>query len=875
MHVYYFDVKFCLQMKDIRRILSIVVFGVLIYLNAFSQSNKIDIDYYTPKEYEVGGIEIFGADHLDHNSVILLSGISVGEKIFIPSDKISIAIDKLWKQGIFEDVQILVSKVEGKTIFLTYKLDTKPRLLALNILGVKRAEADKLKEKMHIASGDVVTENLKTNCKNIIYDHFADKGYYSVNTEIEEIRDTTGERNEVFLKFHIDKGEKIRIGKINITGNSTNLVKSSKLYDLWWKRWKSEESLTKLEDRRVRSEMKNTKEQRWWRFWKSSRFIDDEYQDDKKLVLNEYYNNGFRDAKIVKDSVYIIDTYKRTFFGKKKPVKQIVIDMEIYEGEKFFFRDITWVGNTKYSSEELSKRLRINKGDPYNKELLDRNLQYDPTGTDIYSLYTDDGYLFFRVIPTEIKVENDSIDIEMRVYEGKQARIGNVSLSGNTVTNDYVVMRELKTYPGELFSRDNVYRSIREIQQLNYFDPEKINPDIKPNAEGGTVDIDYQVEEKTSSTFDVSGGWGSNMIIFSAGISLTNFSTQKFFKKDAWRPFPTGDGQRLSLRVQTNGTYYTLVNLSFTEPWLGGKKPQSLTGGVYYSYQDDGYWNTGGTREYYMGIFGASVSLAKRLKWPDDYFIFSQGLTFQQYNVKNYPNFAMSTGVSTNINYNFTISRNSIDQPIYPRQGSEVTISTQLTLPYSLLNNKDYSSMTVAERFRWLEYYKVNVKAAWYFNVVDDLVFSTRARFGFLGQYNKEVGYSPFERYYVGGDGLTGYNLDGRELISLRGYNNTSLNPSDGATVFDKYTFEARYPITLNPMASVYVLGFFEGGNSWANFESFEPFKMYRSAGVGVRIFMQMFGTLGIDWGYGFDEIPGFPKGSGSHFHFSINGSID
>ena len=298
-------------MKDIRRILSIVVFGVLIYLNAFSQSNKIDIDYYTPKEYEVGGIEILGADHLDHNSVILLSGISVGEKIFIPSDKISIAIDKLWKQGIFEDVQILVSKVEGKTIFLTYKLDTKPRLLALNILGVKRAEADKLKEKMHIASGDVVTENLKTNCKNIIYDHFADKGYYSVNTEIEEIRDTTGERKEVFLKFHIDKGEKIRIGKINITGNSTNLVKSSKLYDLWWKRWKSEESLTKLEDRRVRSEMKNTKEQRWWRFWKSSRFIDDEYQDDKKLVLNEYYNNGFRDAKIIKDSVYIIDTYKR------------------------------------------------------------------------------------------------------------------------------------------------------------------------------------------------------------------------------------------------------------------------------------------------------------------------------------------------------------------------------------------------------------------------------------------------------------------------------------------------------------------------------------------------------------------------------------
>lgn len=862
-------------MKEIRKILVLLVLTVCICASVVAQSSKIELDYYSPKEYEVGGIEVVGVEHLDHNSIILLSGIAVGEKVHIPSDKISVAIDKLWKQGIFEDVQILVSKVEGRTVFLTYKLEAKPRLLAFKIEGVKRAEADKLKEKMNISAGDVVTENLKTTCKNIIYDHFADKGFYSIETVIDEKRDTTTSRNEVFLTFKINKGEKIRIGKINVSGNSNNLVKSSKFYDLWWKHWKDDNELYDIEDRKVRSEMKNTKVYRWWRFWKSSRLIDQEYQDDKKLIVNEYYNKGYRDAKILKDSVYIIDGFKKTFWGKKKPVKQIVIDMEIHEGNKFFFRDITWVGNTKYSSEDLSKRLRINKGDPYNKELLEKNLQYDPTGTDIYSLYTDDGYLFFRVIPTEIKVENDSIDIEMRVYEGKQARIGNVTLSGNTVTNDYVVMRELKTYPGELFSRDNVYRSIREIQQLSYFDPEKINPDIKPNAEGGTVDIDYQVEEKSSSTFDVSGGWGANMVIFSAGISLTNFSTQKLFKKDAWRPFPTGDGQRVSLRVQTNGTYYTLVNLSFTEPWLGGRKPQALTGGIYYSYQDDGYWNTTGDRAYYMGIFGASVSLSKRLKWPDDYFIFSQGITFQQYNVKDYPSFAMPTGVSTNINYNFTISRNSVDQQIYPRQGSEVTVSTQFTFPYSLVNGKDYSSMTSAERYRWLEYYKVNLKAAWYFNVVDDLVFSTRTRFGFLGQYNREVGYSPFERYYVGGDGLTGYSLDGRELVSLRGYDNTSLNPSDGATVFDKYTLEARYPITLNPMASVYVLGFFEGGNSWGNFQSFEPFKIYRSAGVGVRIFMQMFGTLGIDWGYGFDEIPGFPKGNGSHFHFSINGSID
>ncbi len=839
-------------MKGIKRIILTLALLMWTTLCALAQNEKINLDYYAPKEYEVAGIEIEGADHLDHSSVILLSGISVGEKILLPSEKIGVAIDNLWKQGVFDDIEISISRVEGKSVFLVYRLKTKPRLLAFKIEGVKRAEADKLKEKMKIAAGDDVTETLKNNCINTIYDYFADKGFYSVVTEIDERKDTASSRNEVFLTFKIDKGSKIRISKINIEGNEA------------------------IADKSLRAKMKDTKEYRWWRFWKSSRFIEDKYSEDKKNIIAKYNDEGYRDARIVSDTMYITSTEKRGFFSRKKKTRQsLVINMKVHEGNKFYFGDITWVGNTKHSSEELSKRLRINKGEPYNKSLMERNLQYDPTGTDIYSLYTDDGYLFFRVMPTETNISNDTINIEMRVYEGKQARIGKVSLKGNTATNDYVVMRELKTLPGELFSRDNVYRSIREIQQLNYFDPEKINPDIQPNPESGTVDIEYQLEEKTSSTFDVSGGWGADMVIFSVGITLTNFSTKNMFKKDAWKPLPTGDGQRLGLRLQTNGTYYSLINLSFTEPWLGGRKPQALTVGVYYSYQDDGYWNTTGSREYYMGILGASVSLAKRLKWPDDYFIFSHGLTYQQYNVKNYPNFAMPTGVSNNINYNFTISRNSVDQPIYPRQGSEVTLATQLTFPYSLVNGKDYTSMTTAEKYKWLEYYKVNVKAAWYFNAFDDLVISTRARFGFLGQYNSKVGYSPFERYYVGGDGLTGYSLDGRELVSLRGYDNNCLNPDEGATVFDKYTLEVRYPITLNPMASVYVLGFFEGGNSWANFQSFEPFKVYRAAGVGVRIFMQMFGTLGIDWGYGFDDVPGYPGKNGSHFHFSINGSID
>jgi outer membrane protein insertion porin family len=398
-------------------------FILFIFLLSFQLLNAqtINLNYLSPKEYEVGGIEIEGADHLDKNSVILLAGISVGEKIFLPSDKTSIAIDKLWKQGIFEDIQISVSKVEGKTIFLTYHFKTKPRLSGYKIEGVKRAEADKLSEIMNIYAGDVVTENLKSNCKNIIEEHFIEKGFFSVNTEIEEIRDTNFNRNEVFLKFKINKGEKIRISQINIKGNNY------------------------LVDKKIRSKMKDTKIYRWWRIWKSSRFVDEDFQADKELVISKYNDEGFRDAKIIRDSVYLIDSYKKNFLGKKKPVKEVAIDLEVYEGAKFFFRDITWVGNTKYSSEDLSKRLRIQKGDPYNKGLLEKNLNYDPTGTDIYSLYTDDGYLFFRVMPTEIKVENDSIDIEMRVYEGKQARICNVYISGYRITKDYGRGGELRT----------------------------------------------------------------------------------------------------------------------------------------------------------------------------------------------------------------------------------------------------------------------------------------------------------------------------------------------------------------------------------------------------------------------------------------------
>ncbi|MBQ0112550.1 MAG: outer membrane protein assembly factor BamA [Bacteroidales bacterium] len=811
-----------------------------------AQENKsvIDIDYYSPKEYEVGEIKITGAENLDENSVILLSGISVGQKVMVPSDKFSTAIDKLWKQGIFDEIHINITKVEGRTIFLEYNLKTKPRLSYFTFKGITRSEADKLKERMHIALGDVVTENMKSNCSNIINDYFIDKGFYLTKTEVLEERDSLSKRKECHLTFVVDKGKKIKIGKITVEGNEF------------------------LTDSKVKRQMKDTKEKKWWRFWKSSRYQESDFKKDKDLVIEKYNNEGYRDARITWDTVFIAKS--------NKDKDEMNINMKIYEGHKFYFRNITWVGNTKYTSDELTKLLRINKGDAYNKELLDKNVSYDPTGKDISSLYLDDGYLFFRVIPTELNIENDSIDIEMRIFEGTQARIGNVSIAGNTRTNDYVVMRELKTLPGELFSRDNVIRSVRELQQLGFFNPEKIEPKIEPNVENGTVDIKYMLEEANSSRIELQGGWGGySRVVFTAGLALDNFAASKVFQRKAWQPFPMGEGQKVSLRINTNGDYYHSASLSFTEPWLGGKKPTALSVGVYYSYQDESYYNTSDLRNFYLSILGASATIGKRLKWPDDYFTLAQGLRYKRYHVKNWTSFVMPTGTSNDMAYTLTLARNSVDQLIYPRTGSEVVLESAFTFPYSLVNGKDYNSMSIEDQYKWLEYYKINFRTAWYFNVVDELVFSARSRFGFLGRYSDKTSYSPFERYYVGGDGITGYALDGRELVSLRGYEFAALTGDNGATVFDKFTMDLRYPITLNPAASIYVLAFVEGGNSWSTLKSFAPFNMYRSAGVGVRIFMQMFGLIGLDWGYGFDPAYGETSRSGGHFHISLQNSID
>ncbi|MBC8146541.1 MAG: BamA/TamA family outer membrane protein, partial [Bacteroidetes bacterium] len=567
---------------------------------------------------------------------------------------------------------------------------------------------------------------------------------------------------------------------------------------------------------------------------------------------------------------------------------RVNIDLVIDEGIKYYFRHIKWVGNTKYPSEILSKIIGVKRGDVYNQKVLDANLYMNLEGQDVSSLYMDDGYLFFNLTPVEVLVENDSIDLEIRIYEGKQAIVRKVTIKGNTRTNDHVILREIRTKPGQLFSRADIIRTQRELAQLRFFDQEKLGVNPKPNPVDGTVDIEYVVEEQSQDQIELSGGWGMGRVIGTLGLSFNNFSINNMFKKSAWSPLPSGDGQKLSIRAQSNGAYFQSYNASFTEPWLGGKKPNALSVSIYHSVQSNGYPKSDANRQS-IKIYGATVGLGKRLQWPDDYFTLYYGLTYQKYDLDNYySTFAFSNGNSNNLSGSLVLSRNSINQPIFPESGSELSFSTQITPPYSFINGKDYSTMNDNDKYKWIEYHKWKVNASWYVPLIGNktgktvrtLVLSTRTKFGFIGLYNNDIGVAPFERFYLGGDGLTGYNIDGRELIGLRGYSNNTLTPRGtqgyiGGSVYNKYTFELRYPISLNPMATVFVMGFAEAGNAWSSFQDFNPFDVKRSAGLGVRIYLPLFGVLGLDWGYGFDEIPGVNGANKGQFHFSINNSID
>lgn len=821
---------------------------------------EYDIDYLTPKQYEIGGIEFENAENFDTRMILLVAGLQVGDKINLPGDHVSTAIDNLWKQGMFEDVRITVTRIQGNVAFLKIILKERPKLSKFHFDGVDKGDADKLRKEMNIGVGDVVTENmLQTSC-NVIRTHYMEKGYTNATVTTTLTPDTTGGKDDrVIVNYSVHRGKRVKIEALVLQGNDK--IPTDKL----------------LRKMKSTHDVHYAKKLYFWtkNFWTRSKYREDDFNADLDNIIAYYNEQGYRDARIVSDTVTTMAADSLHLSSKKKAKQdRLKVLVDIHEGEKFYFRNITFAGNTVYPDDALAKSLRIEKGMPYNRTMLETNINYNPAGTDLTSMYMDNGYLFFNCTPVEMAVTNDSIDIEVRIVEGKQARIRNISVEGNTITNDKVIYRELHTLPGDLFSREAVIRSQRELITLGYFKEETLVPEPKPNVADGTVDIVYKVEENHTSQVQLQGGYGSGVWLVQAGLQLTNFSARKMFDKEAWKPLPGGDGQKLGFNLSSNFKSYGGGSISFTEPWLGGKRPQSFTAALYLNKQSNGYYYKTTDKSYYgLRTMGGTVSLARRLKWPDDYFILSQSISYKNYNVNDSSGalgLAFTRGTANDISYNATLSRNSYDSPIYTRSGSDISLSVSATLPYSLMSGKDCSGLSDQEKYRWLEYYKINLRGSWVYNIIGDVVLNAKFRMGFMGYYNKDIGLSPFGRYYVGGDGLTSYYYDGREVIPLRGYDANSLNPSNGAGVFDRFTLELRQPIIESSASTIWVLGFLEGGNAWTDIKEFQPFNMYNSAGLGVRINMPMIGLIGMDWGYGFDGTNG-----GSHFHFTIGNSID
>lgn len=803
--------------------------------------DSIDLDYTTPKEYEIKSVEVTGIQYLDKNALKVLSGLTPGDKIKIPGDRISGAIENLWKQGLLSDVKIGIKSVQGNLVALELQLTERPQLSRYSFKGVSKSEADKLREKIQIVRGQIITDNLLQTTSYKIKAYFIDKGYLFCDVKFDVLADSS-ERNKQQLVIKVDKKFRTKINKITFYGNT--VFSQSKLLGM----------------------CKETKQKGIMNIFKSSKIITENYEKDKDAIIANYLEKGYRDAKITSDSVYKFDE------------ESVNIDIYISEGLQYKIRSVEWIGNTKHSATELNNILAVDNGDIYNQKQIDNAIYGSQSGRDIQSLYNDDGYLFFQVTPVEVKIEGDSVDLEMRVYEGKQAIINHVTVKGNTKTNDRVIERQLRTRPGQLFSRTDIIRTQQEIAALGFFNAEafKVNP--KPNPADGTVDIEYVVEEKPSDQLELSGGYGGGRIVGTLGVSFNNFSARNIFNPSAWRPLPSGDGQKLSIRAQTSGAAYQSYSTSFTEPWLGGKKENALTTSVYYSVQNAGGYPKSSPLRSSIAILGVSAGLSKRLKVPDDFFLVYYEASYQRYFVTNYGQaFLFSNGTANAIAFTASLTRNSVDAPLfqYPRRGSSFTLSLEATPPFSLSSNKNYTYLEPQEKYKWIEYHKWKFNASTFTKIVGNLVLNSRASFGFLGYYNPQIGAPPFERFYLGGDGLSNFSLDGREIIALRGYENNSLTPfvglsQPGGTVFCKYTLELRYPVSLNPQAMIYGLAFVEAGNDQIGVKNWSPFNVYRSAGVGVRVFLPMFGLLGLDWGYGFDKVPFLPNANKGNWAFTI-----
>ena len=796
--------------------------------------DDLNLNYQTPSTYTLGGIAVSGNGRINRNVIIAYTGLKKGQEVKVPGDDIADAIKGLWRQELFKDVSIKINKVDEDRdkIYLLIDLETRPRLRRFKINGVSESEASDLREKIELVRGDIVTEQLVSNIKGKIKSYFKGEGYMNAQVAISGQNDSLFSAQSATMILDIDKGEKVKIKDITFSGNQA------------------------FDDGKLRGVLENTNRKTILNLFKSSKFIPDKYKKDKNKLVKFYRNRGYRDAAIVKDSVYQVED------------DRVKIDITVNEGEQYYFGDITWQGNTEYSTSFLNTVLSIEKGEIYSPKKLQTNLRFNQRGLDISSLYMDNGFLFFNVQPVETKLYNDTVDLEIRITEGKQATIDEITVSGNTKTSDHVILRELRTRPGDKFSRSDIIRSRRELSQLGYFDAKKINITPQPDPEEGTVDINYDVVEKPSDQLQLQGGWGAGQLVGSIGIQFNNFSLDKIDNFDAWRPLPAGDGQKLSLRAYSNGPRYSSLNFSFTEPWFGGKKPNALTVGAYYSVQARGGFGSSNRRS--LQIIGANVGLGKRLQFPDNYFRLKNTLEFQQYDLNDYRALPLefNNGTSYTISLKHKISRNSVNKRIYPTSGSEFSLSLKYTPPISAFSSVDYGEVSAQRRFKWIEFHRWKFKSSYFLNLGGDLVLNPRANFGYLGFFNDEIGVTPFERFFVGGDGLQGFRLDGRELIRLRGYKQDALSPQEGANTFTKLTMELRYPVIQKRSATIYFLGFLEGGNSWLGIDKFNPSDIHRSAGGGVRVFLPMFGLLGVDWGYGFDSenIPGNP----GQIHISI-----
>jgi outer membrane protein insertion porin family len=746
-------------------------------------------------------------------------------------------------------VDINYTKIEGEKIYLNIALKERARLSKFTFKGIRKGETETLSDKIKLIKGKIVTDALVKNTQLAVRKHFIDKGFFNAKVNIRQVKDSSALGNSVALVIEVDKNRKVKINSIQIEGNQV------------------------FADNKLKRKLKGTKEKKITHVFTPSKFIRSKYEEDKQKLITYYNSQGYRDAVILSDTVKPHDD--RTI--------DIVINLE--EGQKYYYRNVTWEGNYKYTDEQLGRVLGINKGDVYNVEELEKRLTFNPTGSDITSLYMDDGYLFFQVRPVEVGVTGDSVDIEMRITEGEQATISRVTVAGNTQTSDHVALREMYTIPGRKFSRTDVINTQRELSALGFFDPEKTTPEINPNPADGTVDINWVVEEKPSDQIELSGGWGGFYgFVGTLGLTFNNFSTRKLFDWSAWRPIPKGDGQKLSLRVQASGPSFQSYSASFTEPWFGGKRRNALSVSLSHSVQSD-FWNNRrfDTNRNFQ-ITAVTAGVARRLQWPDNWFTLSTSASYLIYRINEYPGLipGISTGVSHNFTLNGTLSRNTIDSPTFPRRGSSLSLSVSATPPWSKFNwikeNVEQYSPT-----KLLEYHKWMFDANWFVSLTGKLVLSTRAHMGFIGNYDGSGRYTPFERFYLGGNGLNGVGgfFLGRDIIGMRGYNTNALNPIGfdpasnrqdeiGGVAYNKFVTELRYPVSLNPAATIFVLGFLEGGNVWTNYSDYNPFRIRRTAGVGARIFMPAFGLIGIDWGYGFDPIPGREQQGRQMFQFSI-----